>query len=68
MSRGSFPRFQVNLTDGARFAYSEDEFVALRKSEEEAQKHRHEETLASIPEEEITAEMRMFKPSTAALY
>lgn len=60
---GQLPRFQVNLTTGARFAYSEDEFVALRKSEEESQRQRHEQTLASIPEAEITPEMRIFKPS-----
>ena len=56
------PRFQDQSDRGARFAYSEDEFVALRKAEEEAQK-RHEETLASIPEAEITPEMRTFKPA-----
>ena len=61
--KGQLPRFQVNLTDGARFAYSEDEFVALRKAEEEVQRMRHEQTLASIPEREITPEMRTFKPS-----
>jgi DNA gyrase subunit B len=57
------PRFQVNLTEGPRFAYSEDEFVALRKAEEESQRQRHEQTLASIPESEITEDMRIFKPS-----
>lgn len=62
-SQGRLPRFQVNLTDGARFAYSEDEFVALRKAEEEGQRQRHEQTLASIPEAEITPEMRTFKPA-----
>lgn len=61
--KGHLPRFQVNLTDGARFAYSEDEFVALRKTEEEGQRLRHEQTLASIPEAEINDEMRKFKPS-----
>ncbi|MFI0434693.1 MAG: DNA topoisomerase (ATP-hydrolyzing) subunit B [Parachlamydiaceae bacterium] len=60
---GHLPRFQVNLTEGSRFAYSEDEFVALRKSEEQSQKLRHEQTLASIPEAEITDDMRAFKPS-----
>ncbi|WP_068466499.1 DNA topoisomerase (ATP-hydrolyzing) subunit B [Candidatus Protochlamydia phocaeensis] len=59
---GQLPRFQMNLVDGPRFAYSEDEFVALRQSEEESQRKRHQETLASIPEEEITEEMRTFKP------
>lgn len=62
-SQGRFPRFQVNLTEGSQFAYSEDEFVALRKAEEEAQRHRFEQTLASIPEAEITPEMRTFKHS-----
>lgn len=57
-----YPRFQVNLTEGPRFAYSEEEFVALRKSEDESQRLRHEQTLASIPETEITEEMRTFKP------
>lgn len=60
---GRLPRFQVNLIDGPRFAYSEDEFVALRKAEEEGQRQRHEQTLASIPEAEITQEMRTFKPA-----
>lgn len=57
------PRFQLNLTEGPRFVYSEDEFVAFRKSEEESQRLRHEQTLASIPDSEITEEMRIFKPS-----
>jgi DNA gyrase subunit B len=60
---GKPPRFQVNLIEGSRFAYSEDEFVALRKAEEESQRLRHEQTLASIPASEITDEMRIFKPS-----
>jgi DNA gyrase subunit B len=61
--RGELPRFQISLVEGSRFVYSEDEFVAVRKTEEEGQRHRHEQTLASIPEEEITEEMRIFKPS-----
>lgn len=60
---GKLPRFQVNLTEGPRFAYSEDEFIALRKAEEESQRLRHEQTLASIPAGEITDEMRVFKAS-----
>ncbi len=60
---GQLPRFQVNLVDGPRFVYSEDEFVALHKLEEENQRRRHEETLASIPENEVTEEMRVFKPT-----
>lgn len=60
---GQFPRFQINLVDGSKFAYSYDEFEALKRSNEEAQKRRHDETLASIPDSEITPEMRAFKPA-----
>lgn len=60
---GQLPRFQVNLFEGPRFAYSEDEFVALRKSEDEGQRQRHQETIASIPEAELNDEMRIFKPT-----
>jgi DNA gyrase subunit B len=61
--RGQLPRFQVNLTEGSRFVYSEDELIAFRNSEEESQRLRHEQTLASIPDNEITEEMKIFKPS-----
>lgn len=58
--KGIFPRFEVNLLEGTKFAYSMDEFEALRKSDDEAHRARHAETLASIPEDEITPEMRVF--------
>lgn len=61
--QGVFPRFQISLVDGPKFAYSTDEFEELRKSDEEVQKIRHEETIASIPPEEITPEMRVFRPA-----
>jgi DNA gyrase subunit B len=60
--KGQFPRFQVNMVEGTRFAYSEAELLALKQENEEAQKVRHEQTLASIPEAEVTPEMRAFKP------
>lgn len=60
---GLLPRFQISLIDGPKFAYSTDEFEELRKSNEEAQKKRHEETIASIPAEEITPEMLVFRPA-----
>lgn len=61
-SEGVYPRFHINLVDGQKFAYSSSEFEAFRKSDEEAQRRRHEEKLASIPETEVTAEMRTFSP------
>lgn len=61
--RGILPRFQIELVDGVKFAYSSDEFEDLKKQDEEAQRRRHAETLASIPPDEVTDEMRMFNPS-----
>jgi DNA gyrase subunit B len=61
-SEGKLPKFVANLIDGDRFVYSEDELAALKQRHEEAQKERFESTLASIPEDEITPEMREFRP------
>lgn len=60
-AEGVLPRFQVTLTDGVRFAYSLDELENLKKADEEAQRVRHHETLAAIPEEERKPEMMVFK-------
>lgn len=63
-SAGILPRFQVQVTDrGACFAYSPTELENLKREDEAAQKRRHEETLASIPAEEIQAEMQAFFPN-----
>jgi len=58
---GQLPRFQVTLNDGVHYAYSLDELDALRKNNEESQRSTHAATLASIPAEEITEEMKIFK-------
>lgn len=57
---GHLPRFQVNLLQGPQFAYSMGEFEALQKQDEREQQEQHAQTLASIPEEEVTDEMRTF--------
>ncbi len=59
---GVFPRYKVDLTEGIRFVYSIEEVEAYKIADEEAQKSRHAQTLASIPPEEITEEMRVFHP------
>ena len=61
---GRLPRFQVELTDGTQFVYSEDEFAAIKTAEEEKQRARFEETLASIPKSEVTPEMLVFHPKS----
>lgn len=62
-SEGRLPQFQIELSGERRLVYSTDEFEALRAAEEEAQRARHATTLASIPPEEVTPEMRHFRPS-----
>ena len=58
-----WPRFQINLIDGAKFAYSLDELEMLRRQDEEEQRNRFTQTLASIPADERTPEMEIFQPS-----
>ncbi len=59
--RGNYPQFQIELLDGPRFVYSTEEFEELKIQDEEAQRTRHAATLASIPEAEVTPEMRTFR-------
>lgn len=61
-AQGQLPRFQLELVEGKKFVYSEDEFDDLRHNDEEAQRKRYEETLSSIPKDEITPEMLVFRP------
>ena len=60
---GVLPRFKIDLPDISCFAFSNTELEDLRKTNDDAQRKRHADTLASIPEEEITPEMRIFHPS-----
>lgn len=60
--QGMLPRYHVILNNQQLFVYSDDEFVRLKKENEELQRQKHEETLASIPEEEQTEEMKAFHP------
>jgi DNA gyrase subunit B len=57
---GQYPLYQVILDNQIQYVQTEDELVALKKENEAIQKRTHEETLASIPQEEITEEMRQF--------
>jgi DNA gyrase subunit B len=59
---GKLPRFQVKLTDGMKFVYSQEEFAELKAIDDEVQRRQHDETFASIPVEEQTEEMKTFKP------
>jgi len=61
-AQGILPQFQMNLVTGSQFAYSKEEVEELKATNELAQKRLHEETLASIPAEEVTEEMKVFHP------
>ena len=56
----SFPQYQVAIGSKYQFIYNEKELIELKKENEELQKKTHEETLASIPAEEVTEEMKNF--------
>ncbi len=62
--QGRLPPYLVTLVDEEKFVYSADEFADLKHSNEERQRQEHDETLASIPEEERTEEMLSFKPKS----
>ncbi len=59
---GALPRFHVIMNGEHTFVYSNDEFAELKKQNEENQRVEHGATLASIPEEEQTDEMKKFTP------
>lgn len=60
---GVYPRFSLHMSEGERFAYTTDELEVLKKADEVDQEARHQAKLSSIPEAEITPEMRFFRPS-----
>ncbi|MBF8262625.1 MAG: gyrB [Parachlamydiales bacterium] len=63
---GLFPRYQVSIGEKTQFVYTEEDLLALKKDNEDFQRKTHEETLASIPPEEVTEEMKAFVPKTLA--
>jgi DNA gyrase subunit B len=62
--KGLYPRYQVAIGEKTQYIYTEEELLALKKDNEDFQRKTHEETLASIPPEEITEEMRSFVPKS----
>ncbi|MDE3046112.1 MAG: DNA topoisomerase (ATP-hydrolyzing) subunit B [Verrucomicrobiota bacterium] len=58
--KGLWPQYQVATQNSYKFVYSEEELVALKKENEEHQRQTHQDTLASIPPEEVTEEMKAF--------
>ena len=59
---GMLPKYQVKLTDESKLVYSDSEFEALSQDYQQEQLAAHQKTLESIPDDEVTVEMRVFKP------
>lgn len=59
---GKLPQYQVGFGDHIQYLYSEEELIGVRNQFEEEQRKTHEETIASIPAEELTEEMKSFRP------
>lgn len=56
-----YPQFQVSIGEKNAFVYDEEELSGLKRQNEEAQKKTHDETILSIPEEELTEEMKTLR-------
>ncbi len=63
-----YPQFQTAVGDKYQFIYSDEELLSVKKDFETLQKQTHEETIASIPPEELTEEMRAFVPKALPFY
>ncbi|MEL7431837.1 MAG: DNA topoisomerase (ATP-hydrolyzing) subunit B [Chlamydiota bacterium] len=63
----NYPQYKVHVGETARFLYNEEELSQIKIEEEELQRKKHEETLSSIPEEEITEDMRAFHPKSLSV-
>ncbi|MBI3901010.1 MAG: DNA gyrase subunit B, partial [Chlamydiia bacterium] len=57
---GKYPRYMASIGEKCHFLYTDEDLFALRRDHEENQRLQHEETLASIPPEEVTEEMKSF--------
>lgn len=62
-AKGEYPRYYINAfgKEQAKLVFSEDEFLEIARRHEEDQRKQHEAVLASIPPEEITETMRLFR-------
>jgi DNA gyrase subunit B len=59
---GLWPQYQVATRDKYQFLHTEEQLVAFKTDYEGHQRKVHEETLSSIPPEEVTEEMKTFTP------
>lgn len=64
--QGELPRFVAHLLEKDEYVSTDEELASLKRIFEEAERIRHEQTIASIPAEEVTPEMREFRPKGLA--
>ena len=59
-----YPKYLVTIGDEPRFVFSEEELVEIKHENEKIQIAMHDEKIKSIPEEELTEEMKIFRPKS----
>jgi DNA gyrase subunit B len=62
-----YSQYHITLAQGSCFAYNKEEVSHLIKKNEDIERKIHEQTLASIPPEEIVEAMRIFTPRGATV-
>jgi DNA gyrase subunit B len=66
-SSGVLPHYLVNLEETKKFIFSTEELAEIKKEDEKSQMQKHEETLKSMPPEELTEEMKVFRLKNLSL-
>ncbi len=59
-----YPKYLVTIGDEPRFVFSEEELVEIKHENEKIQIAMHDEKIKSIPEEELTEEIKIFRPKS----
>lgn len=60
-AEGRLPQYVVTMGGQPQYVYSQNEFLELKEQNEAEQRKEHEETIASIPPEELTEEAKFFR-------
>ena len=60
--KGELPRYVVTIEDKSYFLFTEEDLAELKQRYEDDERQKFEETLASIPPEEMTEEQKEFVP------
>jgi DNA gyrase subunit B len=61
-----YPPYYIYLMDGPLFAYTQEEVQEQHHADQENRRKAHEEALKEIPPEEVTEEMKLYRPQSLA--